>query len=144
MIPYIMPESTPPRPQEFAVGTNPEGADSSHAPRSFDSLEIDESTVEFPPTPCGVRIKIREWPDRGTAMIFREGTFTSVHMRCDICPEVKMDETLHANFTDEDLEATRAQLRDDAAVVFLGGCRKLSESERKDPTNLPPALRPNQ
>jgi hypothetical protein len=129
-----MPEDTP-RPQEFEVGINPGGADSSRAP------EIDEPTVE---SPCGVRIKIREWPDRGSALIFREGTFMSVHMRCDTCPAVKMDETIHANFTDEDLEATRVQLREDAAVVFLGGCSKLSDSERKDPSKLPSKLRPNQ
>jgi hypothetical protein len=65
-------------------------------------------------------------------------------MRCDTCPAVKIDETLHANLTDKDVEATRVQLREDAAAVFLGGCSKLSDSERKDPTNLPSKLRPNQ
>jgi hypothetical protein len=146
IISYIMPEGAP-RPQKFEVGINLRGADSSRTPQSFEvrhSSEIDVPTVEFPPTPCGVKIKFREWPDRGKALILREGTFMSVHIRCKTCPAVKMDETLHANLTDEDLKAARVQLREDAAVVFLGGCSKLSDLGRKDPTNLPSKLRPNQ
>lgn len=141
-----MPEGAP-RLHIPEAGVGLQGADSpSHASRSFEARhnpEIAETGAEFPPTQCGIRVRIREWPAKYGG-IFREGTGMSVHMRCDDCPAVKFDETLWTDHTDRDLAARRAQLRQDAAVVFLDGCGKLSESERKDPANLPPELRPNQ
>jgi hypothetical protein len=141
IIRHIMPEGAP-RPRGVETGANLGGADSSYAPRGFEakhSPEIAETGAEFPPTQCGVRVKIREWPAKYGG-IFREGTGMSVKMRCDDCPAVKFDETLWTDHTDRDLAARRAELRQDAATVFLSGCGKLSESERQDPSNLPPAL----
>ena len=119
----------------------PEGAPRFESFESSRSLERGRSEIEPQPTGCQVRIKIRQWPDYGSSKLFREGLYVSVHMRCDTCPAVKMDETLHADFTDKDGTPAKIKLRQDAAIVFLNGCKELTELERLDSSNIPQELR---
>ncbi|MGA2967827.1 MAG: hypothetical protein ABSD69_01460 [Candidatus Levyibacteriota bacterium] len=92
--------------------------------------------------PCGVRIMIDQWPDSAPARVFRKGTYMSVDMGCDTCPAVRMNKIVHADSgSHESKDKKRAQLKGEAGILYLRGCRQLSELERKDPSNLPPELR---